>query len=65
MQIVVNGETVSITSTKLKDVVQELGFCCERIVIAINCTFVPKDQWDEYHVQGGDELDVLSPIEGG
>ena len=65
MQIVVNGESVNVSSKDLTVVLESLGFECKKIVVALNQEFVAKDLWSDVKIQDGDSLDVLSPIEGG
>lgn len=37
----------------------------ENYVIALNQTFVPRDQWQNTLLQTGDEIELLSPMAGG
>lgn len=65
MHILVNGDRVEVTRLALTDVLESLGYQCNKIVVAVNQEFVGKESWSTYRVQDGDQLDVLSPIEGG
>lgn len=65
MEILLNGERVSLQVDVLADAVAELGFAEARVAIAVNETFVARVQWPSYRLQAEDRLEVLSPIEGG
>lgn len=65
MHILVNGDKVEVTKLPLTDVLESLGYQCNKIVVAVNQEFVAKECWSDYRIQDGDQLDVLSPIEGG
>lgn len=65
MQINVNGDTVNIAVTLLDQALEELGFACDKVVVARNETFVPREDWADTVLQNGDRLDVLAPIGGG
>lgn len=65
MDIILNGEPVSLESDLLTDVLAVLGFADRGVAVAVNEAFVAKAVWPDYRVRAGDRLDVLSPIEGG
>ena len=64
MEVLVNGETTHIKSTRLVEVLKELGFEGD-FAIAINGEFVPRSMYAEQSLAEGNQLDVLSPIAGG
>lgn len=65
MRILVNGDKVDVASHQLTNILENLGFQCNKVVVAVNQEFVAKESWSEYRIKDGDCLDVLSPIEGG
>ena len=65
MKIVVNGDHVEVAVRDLEKILQSLGFQCTKVVVAVNQEFVSKEHWATYCVNERDQLDVLSPIEGG
>ena len=65
MDILLNGERVSLEVDMLADAVVALGFAEARVAVAVNETFVARAQWPSYRLQAEDRLEVLSPIEGG
>ena len=67
LEISVNGERKALPKTLvLEQAMQEWGFNPEDLlVIAVNQTFVPRDQWADTEVKTADEIDILQPIVGG
>jgi len=65
MDIVCNGDRVSLDVERLADALDRLGYGGRRVVVAVNETFVPKEEWPALRMQSGDRLDVLAAIEGG
>ena len=65
MQITVNGQEKKIEATTLSTILRELGYEENDIVVAVNCEFVPRAQWNAWVVQPADNLDILTPIIGG
>ena len=35
------------------------------VAVAVNETFVPRESHDDYTVKAGDQIELLSPMEGG
>ena len=65
MDVVCNGNRVSLDLNRLGEILESLGFGDRRMVVAVNETFVAKEQWPTFRIRTGDRLDVLSAIEGG
>ena len=65
MDIICNGDPVSLEAERLGEALECLGYAERRVVVAVNETFVAKEEWPGYPVRPGDRLDVLSAIEGG
>ena len=65
MDIFCNGDRVSVDTERLGEALECLGYASRRVVVAVNETFVAKEEWPSYPVRAGDRLDVLSAIEGG
>ncbi len=49
----------------VRDVLKELKFSFPRLVISVNGTIVPRDQWDTYLLQDGDRVKVIHMTAGG
>ncbi len=65
MHVICNGDRVSLDAEVLAEVLRSLGFADRRVVVAVNETFVAREDWPSYRVRTGDRLDVLSAMEGG
>ena len=65
MEILFNGEPVSLEVDLLADAVAALGFAERQVAIAVNEAFVAKAEWPSFRLHAQDRLDVLAPIEGG
>lgn len=65
MRILVNGEQVDVDTSSLREILVELGYQPEDIVVARNLEFIPRAQWDDCIVDEQDSLDVLAAMFGG
>ena len=65
LDVVCNGDRINLDVDRLAEALDALGFGERRVVVAVNETFVAKEEWPSYRLQTGDRLDVLSAIEGG
>lgn len=65
MRILVNGEQVDVDTSNLREILVELGYQTEDIVVARNLEFVPRAQWDDCIVDEQDSLDILAAMFGG
>ena len=66
MMVVLNGEERSCREGwTLADLVAELGFAGRRIAVEINRDIIPRDEYASYHLQPGDEIEVVHFVGGG
>ena len=65
MHVFVNGDRIRIDTDLLAEIVDALGFGDRKVVVAVNETFVAKDEWRTYQVRSEDRLDILSAMQGG
>lgn len=66
--LVVNGQSTDSSATTLKELVEELltaGDIVEGFAAAVNGGFVPKTFYAETILIDGDEIEILSPMQGG
>lgn len=64
--LIVNGESKSLpTSGTLEEALVELGFQGKHFAVAMNDVFVPRSQYRDTQLQGGERLEILSPMQGG
>ena len=66
LEISLNGERIATRALTLHALLLERGFDLKSaFACAINSGFVPRPQWPERSLQGGDRIDVVTPITGG
>ena len=65
-EISLNGERIATEAATLQGLLVERGYDLKSaFACAINSGFVPRPQWPERSLQGGDRIDVVTPITGG
>lgn len=65
MHILVNGERVDVDTSNLSEILEQLGYQPEGIVVARNLEFIPRAQWGDCIVDEHDSLDILAAMFGG
>jgi len=66
MKLVVNGEHREFVDvTRLSDVVDELTDAAQGIAVAVNSSVVPRSSWSTTALADGDEIEVLTAVQGG
>ncbi|WP_166114441.1 sulfur carrier protein ThiS [Pseudoalteromonas sp. Z9A5] len=64
MNITINGNVLTIKSNKLISCLQDFG-ATPPYAVAINGEFIPQSQHGNYVLNKGDNIELLSPIQGG
>ena len=65
MKIIVNGQSLEVTSTLLDAALGELGYGEARVATALNGEFVPEPARASTSLDNGDRLEILAPMQGG
>lgn len=65
VELVCNGEPVTVEDDRLASIVETLGYGDRKVVVAVNETFVAKAEWPAFRVPPESRLDILAPIQGG
>lgn len=65
MKIIINGQMSSVDASMLDLAMAELGFADQSVAAALNGEFVPHTDWSVTHLNEGDALEVLAPMQGG
>ena len=65
MQVTVNGEQREIQASHVGALLQELEFEGTHCAIAINYDVVPRSQWAATALKAGDEIEIITPRQGG
>ena len=65
MRVTINGEAREIASSRVDALLSELEYEGTHFAIALNFDVVPKSRWAETALQAGDEIEIITPRQGG
>jgi sulfur carrier protein len=65
MRVIVNGEQREILSTRVDALLGELEYEGTHFAIAVNYDVLPKSKWAETRLNSGDEIEIITPRQGG
>jgi len=65
MRVTVNGEPREIASASVDALLGELEYEGTHFAIAVNCDVLPKSKWAETKLSNGDEIEIITPRQGG
>ena len=65
MQVTVNGEQREVSASRVDALLSELEYEGTHFAIALNYDVVPKSRWAETPVKAGDEIEIITPRQGG
>ncbi len=65
IEVKVNGEVTEISQTNLNAFLSEFANGQSTFAVAINQTFVPRSNYATTELQAGDDIEILSPMQGG
>jgi sulfur carrier protein len=65
MQVIVNGEPREVVASRVDALLSELEYEGTHFAIALNFDVVPKSRWAETHLKAGDEIEIITPRQGG
>jgi sulfur carrier protein len=65
MRVIVNGEEREIASQHLDALLGELEYEGNHFAIALNYDVLPKSRWAETELKHGDEIEIITPRQGG
>jgi sulfur carrier protein len=65
MRVTVNGEEREITAERVDALLAELDYEGTHFAIALNYDVVPKSRWAETPLKAGDEIEIITPRQGG
>ena len=65
MRVIVNGEAREIASTRVDALLGELDYEGTHFAIAVNYDVLPKSRWAETQLKHGDEIEIITPRQGG
>ena len=65
MRVIVNGEAREIASARVDALLGELEYEGTHFAIALNFDVLPKARWAETPLKSGDEIEIITPRQGG
>lgn len=65
MRLIVNGKQREVSSASVDALLAELDYEGTHFAIALNYDVVPKSRWAETHLRDGDEIEIITPRQGG
>lgn len=65
MRVTINGEARDIAATRIDALLNELEYEGAHFAIALNFDVLPKSRWAETHLKAGDEIEIITPRQGG
>jgi len=65
MNLIINGETRTVSVETLSALVEQLGMRADRVAIELNRDIVPRDRWAQTPLKDGDRLEIVHFVGGG
>ncbi len=65
MKIIVNGEPRELAAKTLAEAVTMLGYTGDYFAVALNRACVPRSRHAATALKDSDEIEILSPMQGG
>jgi sulfur carrier protein len=65
MRVTVNGEPREIAARSVDALLGELDYEGTHFAIALNYDVLPKSRWAATPLQPGDEIEIITPRQGG
>lgn len=65
MRVIVNGEHREISAATVAALLRELDYEGQHFAVAVNLDVVPKTQWTQAVINSGDEIEIITPRQGG
>jgi sulfur carrier protein len=65
MRVIVNGEEREVASASVDALLGELEYEGTHFAIAVNYDVLPKSKWAETPLRNGDEIEIITPRQGG
>ena len=65
MRVIINGEAREIASMSVDALLGELDYEGTHFAVALNFDVLPKSRWAETALKSGDEIEIITPRQGG
>jgi sulfur carrier protein len=65
MHVIVNGERTEVAARDVAALLTEMDYEFTQLAIAVNRKVVPKKRWAETALSSGDQIEIITPRQGG
>ncbi len=65
MRVMVNGQHRDVAAANIQALLTELDYAGTHFAIAVNFDVLPKNRWAETQLKDGDEIEIITPRQGG
>ena len=65
MRVTINGEAREINASSVDALLRELEYEGTHFAVALNYDVLPKSRWAETPIKTGDEIEIITPRQGG
>jgi sulfur carrier protein len=65
LRVIINGKAREIAAESLDALLGELDYEGTHFAIAVNYDVLPKSRWAETALKTGDEIEIITPRQGG
>ena len=65
MRVTVNGEQREVLAARVDALLSELEYDGTHFAIAVNYDVLPRSAWAQTPLKNGDEIEIITPRQGG
>jgi len=65
MRVTVNGQDTEIAARDLPGLLSEMEYEFTQLAVAVNYQVVPRTRWAETSLNAGDQIEIITPRQGG
>jgi sulfur carrier protein len=65
MRVTINGQAREISSRSIDALLGELEYEGTHFAVALNYDVLPKSRWADTTLNSGDEIEIITPRQGG
>ena len=65
MRVTINGEEQEIAAMSVAALLGKLDYEGTHFAVAVNYDVLPKSRWAETQLKAGDEIEIITPRQGG
>ena len=65
MRVTVNGQDTEIAARDLPGLLSEMEYEFTQLAVAVKYQVVPRTRWAETSLNAGDQIEIITPRQGG